>query len=99
MDDVELEHRLTANEKLAGSNRHRLDAVEERQGNLEKLVSAVDVLANRQETVETDVKEIKADVKVLTEKPGKRWDGIVDKLIWAVLAAVLYARCKAHPAW
>lgn len=89
MDDVELEHRLTANEKLAGSNRHRLDAVEERQGNLEKLVSAVDVLANRQETVETDVKEIKADVKVLTEKPGKRWDGIVDKLIWAVLAAVL----------
>ena len=30
MDDVELEHRLTANEKLAGSNRHRLDAVEER---------------------------------------------------------------------
>ena len=89
MDDVELEHRLTANEKLAGSNRHRLDAGEERQGNLEKLVSAVDVLANRQETVETDVKEIKADVKVLTEKPGKRWDGIVDKLIWAVLAAVL----------
>ena len=89
MDDVELEHRLTAAEKLAGSNRHRLDAVEERQGNLEKLVSAVDVLANRQETVETDVKEIKADVKVLTEKPGKRWDGIVDKLIWAVLAAVL----------
>ena len=52
-------------------------------------MSAVDVLANRQETVETDVKEIKADVKVLTEKPGKRWDGIVDKLIWAVLAAVL----------
>ena len=89
MDEVELEHRLTAAEKLAGSNRHRLDAVEERQGNLEQLASSVKVLATRQETVETDVKEIKSDVKVLAEKPGKRWDGIVDKLIWAALAAGL----------
>lgn len=89
MDELELEHRLTTLEKLAGSNRHRLDAVEERQANLDKLVASVEVLATRQETVETDVREIKTDVKVLRDKPGKRWDAIVDKLIWAVLAAAL----------
>lgn len=87
MDDVELEHRLTTVEKLAGSNRHRLDAVEERQSNLDKLVASVEVLATRQETVETDVKEIKSDVKALNEKPAKRWDSIVDKVVWALLAA------------
>lgn len=89
MDELELEHRLTTVEKLAGSNRHRLDAVEERQANLDKLVASVEVLATRQETVENDVREIKTDVKVLRDKPGKRWDSIVDKLIWAVLAAAL----------
>lgn len=76
-------------EQRSKSNSHRLDKVEERQDNLDKLVASVEVLATRQETVETDVKEIKTDVKALTEKPAKRWDGIADKLIWAVLAAVL----------
>lgn len=76
-------------EQRSKSNSHRLDKVEERQSNLDKLVASVEVLATRQETVETDVKEIKTDVKALTEKPAKRWDGIADKLIWAVLAAVL----------
>ena len=60
-----------------------------RQDNLEKLVSSVAMLANEQERIKDDVTEIKTDVKTLTERPAKRWDGIVDKLIWAVLAAVL----------
>lgn len=89
MDEVEIEHRLTAVEKLAGSNRHRLDSVEKRQANLDELVSAVNVLAVREANVESDVKEIKDDVKGLASKSGKRWDSIVDKVIWAVLAAVI----------
>jgi hypothetical protein len=49
----------------------------------------VKVLAVREENVENDVKEIKADVKSLTIKPGQRWDSLVDKIIWAVAGAVL----------
>jgi seryl-tRNA synthetase len=87
--DNDTEHRLTEVEQRSKSNSHRLDEVEQRQDNLDKLVASVEVLATKQENVESDVKEIKADVKTLTDKPGKRWDTIVDKLIWAVLAAVL----------
>ena len=76
-------------DQRGNSNTHRIEDLETRQDNLDKLVTSVEVLATRQETVETDVKEIKGDVKALAEKPGKRWDGIVDKLIWAVLAAGL----------
>ena len=76
-------------EQRSKSNTHRLDKVEERQDNLDKLVSSVEVLATRQETVETDVKEIKTDVKALTEKPAKRWDGIVDKLIWLAVSGAV----------
>ena len=83
------EHRLTEVEERAKSNSHRLDSIEKRQDDLDELVSTVKVLAVREENVENDVKEIKTDVKSLTEKPGKRWDSIVEKVIWAVLAALI----------
>ena len=63
--------------------------MEKRQDNTEKLVTAVEVLATKQQAMESDVREIKVDVKALTGKPGKRWDAVVDKIVWAVLAAVI----------
>ena len=83
------EHRLTEVEERAKSNSQRLDEVEKRQDDLDELVSTVKVLAVREENVETDVKEIKSDVKSLTNKPAKRWDSMVEKVIWAVVAAVV----------
>ena len=83
------EHRLTEAEERAKSNSHRLDEVEKRQDDLDELVSTVKVLAVREENVETDVKEIKSDVKSLTNKPAQRWDRMVEKVIWAVVAAVV----------
>lgn len=87
--EMDLEHRLTAVEDRAKSNTKRIDGVEQRQDNLEDLVSTVKVLAIREEKVETDVKEIKSDVKELTSKSGKRWEGFVEKVIWAVAAAAI----------
>ncbi len=87
--EVKTEHRLTELEERAKSNSHRLDEVEKRQANLEELTSTVKVLAVREESVEADVKEIKSDVKGLSEKPGKRWDNLVDKIVWAVAAALI----------
>jgi hypothetical protein len=87
--EVQIEHRLTEVEDRSKSNQHRLDELEKRQDNLDDLVSTVKVLAVREEAVENDVKEIKADVKSLTSKPGQRWDSLMDKIIWAVAGAVL----------
>ena len=87
--DLKIEHRLTEVEERAKSNSHRLDEVEKKQDNLDKIVSTVAVLVEQEKRVENDVKEIKTDVKTLTSKPGKRWEAIVDKLIWAVLAAIV----------
>ena len=87
--EVKIEHRLTEVEERAKSNSHRLDEVEKRQTDLEKLTSTVEVLALREKNVEADVKEIKTDVKNLSDKPGKRWDNLVDKIVWAVAAALI----------
>ena len=89
MNELEMEHRVTAVEKLAGSNRHRIDDMEKRQDNLDELVASVAVFAKEQEHIQADVKEIKADVKALTDKPAKRWDSLVDKAMWLVAGAFL----------
>lgn len=87
--DLEHEERLSKVEERSKSNSHRLDDVEKRQDNLDKLVSTVEVLAVREKNVENDVKEIKTDVKILTSKPGQKWDNLTEKIILTVAAAVV----------
>lgn len=87
--DLEHEKRLTEVEGRSKSNTHRIDELEKRQDNLDDLVSTVKVLAVKEQNVENDVKEIKSDVKKLTNKPGQRWDGLVDKTVWAIAAAII----------
>jgi hypothetical protein len=69
------------------SNTHRINELSEHQVALDRLVTSVEVLATKQETVEGDVKEIKEDVKLITGKAGKRWESIVDKLLAALVGA------------
>ena len=87
--DLEHERRLTEVEARSKSNMKRLEEMEERQDNLEMLATSVSALASREERLETDVKEIKADVKTLTLQPAKRWNDIVDKVLWAVVASII----------
>lgn len=86
---LDMEHRMTAVEDLSKSNTKRLDEVEKRQDNLDELVSTVKVLAVREENVESDVKEIKTDVKSLKEVPAKRWNAIVEKVLLVIVGAVI----------
>ena len=51
--------------------------------------TSLKVTTNEQKNIKTDVEEIKVDVKAIAEKPGKRWDAVVDKVVWAVCAAVI----------
>lgn len=40
-------------------------------------------------TMDENIKKVLATQEACSLKPGKRWDAIVDKAIWAVLAAVI----------
>jgi hypothetical protein len=87
--EINIEHRLTEVEGRSKSNTHRLDDMERRQDNLDALVGTVKVLADREERVEEDVKEIKSDVKSLASKPGKQWDSFVNAVIVAAVGALV----------
>ena len=87
--EVSIEHRLTEVEDRSKSNSKRLTEVEERQDKLDDLVGTVKVLADREARIEGDVKEIKTDLKEVTNKPGKRWDSLVSQIIGILIAAVV----------
>lgn len=88
-EKLDIEHRLTAVEDRSKSNTKRLEDVEKRQDNLDELVSTVKVLAVREENVESDVKEIKSDVKSLKELPGKRWNAVVEKVLLVAIGMIV----------
>ena len=89
MDELEIERRLSHVEDRSKSNTHRLDEVERRQEDMTELVQSVATIAQKQTDMDADVREIKTDVKALAAKPGKRWEGIVDKALLAVVAALV----------
>lgn len=95
--DMEHERRLTTVENLSQSNAARLDAVERRQDTLDDLVISVKTLAIREETIENTVKEMKDttlremrdDLKTLTDKPAKRWDNLWNTVLVATITAII----------
>ena len=87
--EVEFAEKLATVDQRSRSNTHRLDELDAWKKDQTELISSVASLANEQKHIKTDVEEIKTDVKTIAEKPGKRWDAVVDKVIWAVCAAVI----------
>ena len=87
--DLEHERRLTEVEERSKSNSHRLDKLEESTEAINRLATSMEVMAERQEQVVETVGRLDAKVTTLEERPAKRWDALVDKIIWTVAAALI----------
>ncbi|MBQ3202377.1 MAG: hypothetical protein IJB36_01905 [Clostridia bacterium] len=85
MNELEWERRLCVVEDRSKSNSHRLKTVEQKQEDMTQLVTSVAAIAQKQQDMDGDVQEIKAEVKAINQKPAKRWESVVEK---AILAAV-----------
>lgn len=71
------------------SNSHRIDELEADNRALHQLATSVEVLATKQEAIEENVNEIKADVKSIKALPGIRWEAVVKGVITAILAGLI----------
>ena len=85
VDQVKL---LAETEIRSKDNTRRLEKLEERVNEQGELIQSVQLLAQEQEHIKSDVSEIKADVKSIADKPKKRWEAIGDKLLWLVIGGV-----------
>ena len=91
MNEQELSIKLTEAEERLRAWSKRLEAVERRQDDIEKLATAMQVFDVRQKSMEDVVKEIKADVKSIKEKPGRRFDALVDRALYLLVGVVFSA--------
>ncbi len=94
--DLEHEKRLTEVEERSKSNTHRIDKLEHTTEAINRLATSMEVMVSEQKHQTSAMSEIRNDVAKLDEKveaieqkPAKRWDGLVDKIIWAIVAAVI----------
>ena len=76
-------------EERYNSLARRLDDIEKRQQDMQELISSVGLLAQRMGTVEGNVSEMRSDIRSLMDKPGKRWDSVVEKTLLVVVGAVV----------
>ena len=87
--DLEHERRLAACEERAKSNSHRIDKLEETTDVLNQLAKNMGVMAERQEHMSSAVDKLDGKVTALEQKPAKRWDGLWDKAIGAMVGGLV----------
>ena len=89
MDEKDYEHRLTAVEQRCKSNTHRIGELAGTIDAVNRLAVATEVMAAKQSTMGDSVERLETKVDALEAKPGKRWDDLVDKLLFAAAGAVV----------
>lgn len=94
MTPEEMAVKLTEVDARSRSNTHRLDDMDEKVDTLNRLTTAVELMAAEQKHQTETMTEIKTDVTALGQKvdaiekkPGKHWDGMVDKFIYGLVGA------------
>lgn len=89
MDSEEIVRRLQANQDLSVRNQARIEKLEKGQEEFRDLVSAVNGMVVEQKNIRNDLTEMKSDVKQIKEKPAKRWDSAIDKILTLIISGVV----------
>ena len=91
MDEVTFDHRLTEVEQRSKSNTNSINELAEWQEAMNELATSEALMPREQKNMRDDLSEVKKDVKSLTNLPAKRWNDVVEKLVWLVLGGAVTA--------
>ncbi|MCI2057778.1 MAG: hypothetical protein LKJ80_01060 [Oscillibacter sp.] len=69
------------------SLKHRMDNAEKSSAAVNRLATAVEVMATKQDGMARSVNALAGKVDLMEARPGRRWDGLVNRLIYAAAAA------------
>uniref|UniRef100_A0AAU8B579 Uncharacterized protein n=1 Tax=Dulem virus 34 TaxID=3145752 RepID=A0AAU8B579_9CAUD len=98
MNQEEMAVRLVEVEQRSKSNTHRINELAGEIEAVNKLATAVEVMASEQKhqteaitSLKQTVSALDGKVDTIEKKPGKRWDGIVDKFMAGIVGALAAA--------
>lgn len=85
-NDCPLEPRITALERANEQHGNTHRELFKRMNEAERVNDVQNV---HYKGINKKLDEISATVKTMADKPGKRWEALVEKALWAVAAAVI----------
>lgn len=89
--DLEHEKRLADVENKAKSNTRRIEKIEKQTEAINNIATAVQVMATKQATIAETLERLDNTVEDIKSKPGRQWESITEKIILAVVAALVGA--------
>lgn len=89
MTDEEIVANFTEIKLKCEANTSAIERLEKKQGEYGELITAMQVFKNEQDHMKDDISEIKGTVKIIAEKPAKRWDTIVSTVLGALAGAFI----------
>lgn len=84
----DLSARLAAAEEQHKTLFSRLDRQEKMVDTVHKLALSVNELANKLGNMQGRMDSLCEDVEEIKEKPAKRWEGVVEKVLYTVVGAL-----------
>ena len=89
MDNEGLALKLQETTDRSLRNEGRIKKLESEHQVLQKLATSVAVMAEKIQAMNTSVVSLTSKVDKMEEKPAKRWDSLVDKVVWAIAAGII----------
>ena len=89
MDNEQLVMKLQETTDRSLRNEGRIMKLEDENGTLHALATSVAVMAEQMKQMNQSVTTLTSEVEEMKEKPGKRWDALIDKILWGIAGAVL----------
>ena len=96
MTSEEMAVKVAEIDQRARSNTRRVEKLEVQTEAIQSLATSVEVLVKEQvhqteamDRIEKNVEKLDGKVEALENKPGKKWEMVVDKIILLVVGAVV----------
>ena len=89
MDMEQLAIKLQETTDRSFRNEGRIKKLETEHQALNKLATSVAVLAEKVSTMSGNVEALNDKMDAIEGKAGKRWENLIDRVIWAIAAAIV----------
>ena len=91
MTQEEMAVKLAEVDARSKSNTHRLDEMDEKVDTLNRLATEQKHQTETMTEIKTDVTVLGQKVDAIEKKPAKRWDGMVEKVIYGIVGSLVTA--------
>ena len=86
---VDLDERVTRHTEQIKTAFNRIDDVKNLADSVHKLAISVEVLTREQQSSNSKMDELAADVEEIKGRPAKKWDNLLTVIITAVITFIL----------